>query len=145
MDIFSATKRGKEDSIKKPLNYPEASVTEQKLQSDNQRELDEFMIFLNNLYVKFDFKINKCKYNCISRASTYSEVGECETMCSEGATKFSAYVDSRVGEMQQLLGECVANANTLHNTVDEIYYCYEMYNKGFKQLKNFIAEESMFY
>ena len=47
--------------------------------------------------------------------------------------------------MQQLLGDCVANANTLPNTVDEIYYCYEMYNKGFKQLKSFIAEESMFY
>jgi hypothetical protein len=54
-------------------------------------------------------------------------------------------VDSRVEEMQQLLGQCVANANQLPNAMDEIYYCYEIYNKGFKQLKEFIVEESMFY
>lgn len=41
--------------------------------------------------------------------------------------------------MQQLLGECVANANQLHNVMDEIYYCYEIYNKGFDQLKQYIA------
>ena len=48
-------------------------------------------------------------------------------------------------EMQQLLGECVGNASGLHNAVDEIYYCYEMYNNGFKKMKEFIAEESLFY
>ncbi len=55
------------------------------------------------------------------------------------------YVDRRVGEMQQLLGDCVANANTLHNAMDEIYYCYEIYNLGFKKLKQFITEESLYY
>lgn len=47
--------------------------------------------------------------------------------------------------MQRLLGQCVANASQLHNTMDEIYYCYEIYNNGYKQLKQFIVEESMFY
>jgi len=31
MDIFNSAKRVKEDSLKKPLNYPEPSITEQKL------------------------------------------------------------------------------------------------------------------
>jgi hypothetical protein len=60
-------------------------------------------------------------------------------------SKFSGYIDSRVGEMQQLLGDCVSNANTLPNTMDEIYYCYESYNLSFGKLKQFITEESMYY
>jgi len=95
--------------------------------------------------MKFDFKISKCKHTCITKASSYREVGECEEKCSEGAKRFAGYVDSRVEEMQHLLGQCVANASQLPNTMDEIYYCYDIYNKGFKQLKEFIAEESMFY
>lgn len=95
--------------------------------------------------MKFDYKVNKCKYNCIGNAKSYREVGECEEKCGEGAANFSGYVNQRVAEMQQLLGDCVANASTLHNTMDEIYYCYEIYNLGFSKLRQFITEESMFY
>jgi hypothetical protein len=35
MDIFNSTPRVKEDTIKSPLNYPEASITERKLQEDH--------------------------------------------------------------------------------------------------------------
>jgi hypothetical protein len=63
----------------------------------------------------------------------------------EGVNKFSEYVDSRVREMQELLGNCVANASTLPNAMDEIYNCYERYNLGFGKLKQFITEESMYY
>jgi hypothetical protein len=59
--------------------------------------------------------------------------------------KFSGYVDSRVGEMQELLGNCVANAALLPNTMDEIYNCYDRYNLSFGKLKQFITEESMYY
>ena len=31
MDIFSFTKRGKKESINRPLNYPESDKTEKKL------------------------------------------------------------------------------------------------------------------
>jgi hypothetical protein len=65
--------------------------------------------------------------------------------CGSGALKFSSYVDSRMKEMQQLLSDCVANTANLHNKMDEIYYCYDLYNKGYKKLKHFIVEESMFY
>jgi len=47
--------------------------------------------------------------------------------------------------MQQGLGECVHNANSLPNAMNEIYYCYESYNNSFTKLKQFITEESMYY
>lgn len=47
--------------------------------------------------------------------------------------------------MQELLGHCVANAGGLPNAMDETYFCYEKYNKGFARLKEFITEESMYY
>ena len=81
----------------------------------------------------------------MANANSYRDVSVCEENCTRGVSKFSEYVNSRLGEMQQLLGDCVANANNLHNTMDEIYYCYEMYNLGFKKLKEFITEESMYY
>jgi hypothetical protein len=37
MNIFNASKRAREESIKKPLNYPEAEVTEKKLLEDHER------------------------------------------------------------------------------------------------------------
>jgi hypothetical protein len=80
--------------------------------------VQQFNLFLRNIYIKFDFKINQCKHRCIGPARSYREVGECEEKCGEGAAKFGSYVDSRVSEMQQLLGDCVANANGLHNAMD---------------------------
>lgn len=145
MDIFNSTTRSQEEAIKSPLNYPESSVTERKLQQDYQRETQLFQTYLRNLYAKFDFKINKCQYNCYSTANSYAQARKCEQDCTEGVTKFSQYVDSRVSEMQELLGGCVANAATLPNSLDEIYLCYERYNLGFTKLKQFITEESMYY
>jgi hypothetical protein len=145
MDIFTSANRGKDDSIKKPLNYPETAMTEKKLKDDYDRETQLFQIYLKNLYAKFDYKINKCNYSCISKANNYAEARECESNCAEGVTKFGSYIDSRVSEMQELLGQCVANAASLPNAMDEIYYCYEKYNKGFGKLKEFITEESMYY
>ena len=78
MDIFNSAKRAKEDSLKKPLNYPEPSITEKKLKEDNIKELDQFQAYLKNLYIKFDFKINKCKYTCIANAKNYRDVAACE-------------------------------------------------------------------
>lgn len=95
--------------------------------------------------MKFEFKVNQCKHSCIKKANSYKNISECEDKCEQGASKFSAYVDSRVQEMQQLLGDCVANANELHNAMDEIYYCYDIYNAGFSTLKKFITEESLYY
>ena len=36
MDIFDSPKRTREDSLKKPLNFPEASVTEKRLRDDHE-------------------------------------------------------------------------------------------------------------
>jgi hypothetical protein len=94
------------------------------LKEDNEKEVQQFNNFLRNLYMKFDFKVNKCKHHCIGQAQSFKEVRECEEKCMEGSSKFSSYVDSRVLEMQQLLGDCVANASMLPNVMDEIYYCY---------------------
>ena len=47
--------------------------------------------------------------------------------------------------MQKLLGTCVNNAQNKQNSLNEIYYCYALYNNGFKQLKLIIKEESIYY
>lgn len=47
--------------------------------------------------------------------------------------------------MQNLLRDCVSNANELNNTIDEIYYCYSIYNGTFNKLKQHITEESLYY
>jgi hypothetical protein len=88
MDIFSATKRKQEDAVKRPFNYPDAEVTELKLQGDNQKQIEQFRIYLRNVYAKFDFKINKCKYECVGNAKSYKEVAECEEKCNTGVKKF---------------------------------------------------------
>ena len=80
--------------------------------------MEQFNLFLRKLYTKLNFKVNNCKQRCISKANSYKEVGGCEEKCEEGTGRFSIYVDSRVSEMQQLLGECVANTGNLHNAMD---------------------------
>ena len=47
--------------------------------------------------------------------------------------------------MQGLLDRCVINTRDLPNSTNEVYRCFESYNKGFKKLKIFIQEESMYY
>lgn len=92
-----------------------------------------------------DFKVTRCRHSCVASANSYGQVRDCEQQCGEGVEKLGKYIESRVGEMQELLGHCVANAGGLPNTMDEIYFCYEKYNKGFTKLKEFITEESMYY
>lgn len=92
-----------------------------------------------------DYKVTRCRHSCIGGASNYAQVRECEEQCGRGVGKLEQYIESRVSEMQELLGHCVANAGGLPNAMDETYFCYEKYNKGFAKLKEFITEESMYY
>lgn len=47
--------------------------------------------------------------------------------------------------MQTFMNECISNAQTLPNTLNETYYCYQLYNRGFDHLKSKIKEESLYY
>ena len=47
--------------------------------------------------------------------------------------------------MQTLLNNCVDHAQKLPGRLDEVYRCYDIYTKGFKQLKAYIVEESLYY
>ena len=81
----------------------------------------------------------------MGKGNSYGEIGECEKVCERGLGKFVGYVDERISEMQTLLNGCVENSRKLPNSLEEVYRCYDIYNKGFKQLKIYIVEESMYY
>ena len=145
MDIFTSAKRTPDDTVKKPMNYPSSEQTEQRLTLQHQQQLFHMQIYLKKLYARFDYKINRCIHACLPSATNCPQLHLCETKCRAGVEKFHGYVEERVAEMQSLLGECVANASQLPNTLDETYFCYDSYTQGFDKLKQFITEESMYY
>lgn len=145
MDIFTSLQRTREEAVRKPLNYPEAEATEARLKADNERETQALQTYLRNLYAKMDAKVARCRLGCVGGAGSYAQVRACEEECGRGGPRLEQYVESRVAEMQELLGHCVANASALPNAMDETYFCYEKYNRGFARLKEFITEESMYY
>lgn len=124
MDIFTSVERTRDEAIKKPLNFPEAETTEARLKAENERETQTFQTYLRNLYAKMDFKVTRCRHGCVASANSYGQVRDCEQQCGEGVEKLGKYIESRVGEMQELLSHCVANAGALPNAMDEIYFCY---------------------
>jgi len=58
--------------------------------------MTKFELYLKGLYAKFDFKVNKCKVECIEGAQNYVEVGKCEEKCESGVIKFSNNIDNRL-------------------------------------------------